>query len=196
MWLPIDPAPPVTSIVMMCGAPRSSPQPIARMAGKPSRRWTCPSGPPVTSLNTVYMSRNTFEPRVRGRPGEMSDILFIKTSSLGDVIHHMPALAEARRQRPDACLSWLVEEAFAPLARLHPAVDAVIPVASRRWRRELHRLATWRELGQFVQALRAASYDEIIDAQGLARTAVMARLARGRRHGYDALSVREPIAAR
>jgi lipopolysaccharide heptosyltransferase I len=126
----------------------------------------------------------------------MSDILFIKTSSLGDVIHHMPALSEARRQRPDARFSWLVEEAFAPLARLHPAVDAVIPVASRRWRRELHRLSTWREFGQFVRALRARSYDEIIDVQGLARTAVMARLARGRRHGYDALSVREPIAAR
>ena len=64
----------------------------------------------------------------------MSDILFIKTSSLGDVIHHMPALTEARRRRPEARFSWLVEEAFAPLVRLHPAVDDVIPVAARRWR--------------------------------------------------------------
>ena len=64
----------------------------------------------------------------------MSDILFIKTSSLGDVIHHMPAVTDARRHRPDARFTWVVEEAFAPLARLHPAVDEVIPVASRRWR--------------------------------------------------------------
>ena len=64
----------------------------------------------------------------------MSDILFIKTSSLGDVIHHMPAVTDARRDRPNARIGWVVEEAFAPLVRLHGAVDSVIPVASRRWR--------------------------------------------------------------
>ena len=58
----------------------------------------------------------------------MSDVLFIKTSSLGDVIHHLPALTEARRRRPDARFAWVVEEAFAPLVRLHPAVAEVIPV--------------------------------------------------------------------
>jgi heptosyltransferase-1 len=126
----------------------------------------------------------------------MSDVLFIKTSSLGDVIHHMPAMTEVRRNRPDARLSWVVEEAFAPLVRLHAAVDVVIPVDSRAWRRGLHRPATWRELKDFVVALRAQSYDEIVDTQGLARTAVIAKLARGRRHGYDARSVREPPASR
>src|SRR5260370_40386250 len=126
----------------------------------------------------------------------MSDVLFIKTSSLGDVIHHMPAVTEVRRNRPNARISWVVEEAFAPLVRLHAAVDTVIPVDSRAWRRGRHRRATWRELRDFVVALRAQSYDEIVDTQGLVRTAVMARLARGRRHGYDAQSVREPPASR
>ena len=59
----------------------------------------------------------------------MSDILFIKTSSLGDVIHHMPAVSDARRNRPQARIGWVVEEAFAPLVALHRAVDSVIPVA-------------------------------------------------------------------
>jgi heptosyltransferase-1 len=126
----------------------------------------------------------------------MSDVLFIKTSSLGDVIHHMPAMTEVRRNHPDARISWVVEEAFAPLVRLHAAVDAVIPVNSRGWRRGLHRPATWRDLKDFVVALRAQSYDQIVDTQGLVRTAVMAKLARGRRHGYDAQSVREPPASR
>jgi len=126
----------------------------------------------------------------------MSDVLFIKTSSLGDVIHHMPAVTEVRRNRPQARISWLVEEAFAPLVRLHAAVDVVIPVASRRWRWQPHRLASWRELKDFVVGLRAQPYDEIVDSQGLVRTAVMAKLARGRRHGYDAQSVREPPASR
>src|SRR4051794_41851192 len=74
----------------------------------------------------------------------MSDILFIKTSSLGDVIHHMPALTEARRHRPAARFAWVVEEAFAPLVRLHPAVSEVIAVATRRWRKKALGLSTWR----------------------------------------------------
>ena len=126
----------------------------------------------------------------------MANVLFIKTSSLGDVIHHMPALAEARRRRPDARFAWVVEEAFAPLVRLHRAVDEVVPVASRRWRHALLRGATWREVRAFTHAVRARVYDDVIDTQGLLRTAVISRLARGRRHGYDSASIREPLAAR
>jgi heptosyltransferase-1 len=125
----------------------------------------------------------------------MSDILFIKTSSLGDVVHHMPAVVDARRERPDARITWLIEENFAPLARLHPAVDEVIPVASRRWRRALHRAETWGEIRAFVRCLRARNYDAVVDTQGLVRTAVLARFARGCRHGYDRASVREPLAS-
>src|SRR5437016_13414573 len=105
----------------------------------------------------------------------MSDILFIKTSSLGDVIHHLPALTEARRRLPAARFTWLVEEAFAPLVRLHPAVSDVFPVASRRWRRGLYRPATWRDIAAKSRAIRAHCYDEIVDTQGLFRTAVMDR---------------------
>jgi heptosyltransferase-1 len=126
----------------------------------------------------------------------MADILFIKTSSLGDVIHHMPALVEARRRLPGARFAWVVEEAFAPLVRLHPAVDEVIPVASRRWRHALLRAATWREVRDFRRLVRSHAYDAVIDTQGLLRTAVIARLARGHRHGYDSASIREPLAAR
>ena len=56
----------------------------------------------------------------------VATVLFIKTSSLGDVIHHMPAVTEARRKRPDARISWVVEQAFAPLVRLHGSVDALL----------------------------------------------------------------------
>jgi len=125
----------------------------------------------------------------------MTDILFIKTSSLGDVIHNMPAVTEARRVRPDARLSWLVEEAFAPLVRLHPAVEEVIPVAWRRWRRSLYSPATLAEISGNLSAIRARKYDEIIDSQGLMRSGVIARLAHGRRHGYDRDSIREPVAS-
>ncbi|MBX6329354.1 MAG: lipopolysaccharide heptosyltransferase I [Pseudolabrys sp.] len=126
----------------------------------------------------------------------MIDILFIKTSSLGDVVHHMPAVTEAHKALPEARLTWLVEEAFAPLVRLHPAVADVIPVAWRRWRRSLWAPATLGEIARSLRRMRARRYDAIVDSQGLLRSAALARLARGVRHGYDAASIREPPAAR
>ncbi len=125
----------------------------------------------------------------------MADILFIKTSSLGDVIHHMPAVTEARQARPDATFTWLVEEAFAPLVALHPAVAEVIPVAWRRWRKSLYAPATLAEIAGSLRAIRGHRYAEIVDSQGLLRSAAIARLAHGRRHGYDVASIREPLAA-
>jgi heptosyltransferase-1 len=79
----------------------------------------------------------------------MSDVLFVKTSSLGDVIHHMPALTEARRRHSGHRFVWVVEESFAPLVRLHPGIDEVIPVASRRWRRSLPGPSMWSEVATF-----------------------------------------------
>ena len=125
----------------------------------------------------------------------MADILFIKTSSLGDVIHHMPALTDARKARADATFTWLVEEAFVPLVRLHPAAGEVLPVAWRRWRKSLYAPATIAEIVSSLRGIRAKAYDEIIDSQGLLRSAVMAKMTRGRRHGYDASSIREPVAS-
>src|SRR6185295_5431869 len=122
----------------------------------------------------------------------MPEVLFIKTSSLGDVIHHMPALTDAHARRPDARFAWVVEEAFAPLARLHPAVGEVIPLAVRNWRKVLWQAATWQEILSFLRVLRARAYDQIIDTQGLFfKSALIARAARGRRHGYDPNSIRE-----
>lgn len=125
----------------------------------------------------------------------MSDILFIKTSSLGDVVHHMPAVSDARRHLPQARIGWVVEEAFAPLVRLHRAVDNVIPVASRRWRKMPFAPQTWREAGAFARAMRAQPHETVIDAQGLLRSALVTSFARGRKHGYDRASVRERAAA-
>ncbi|MEO6381337.1 MAG: lipopolysaccharide heptosyltransferase I [Nitrobacter sp.] len=126
----------------------------------------------------------------------MTDILIIKTSSLGDVVHQMPAIVDASRACPELRLTWVVEEAFAPLARLHPSVADVIVVATRRWRSQFTVGATWREIAGFRTRLRERAFDRVIDTQGLIRSAIMARVARGERHGYDSRSIREPLAAR
>jgi heptosyltransferase-1 len=125
----------------------------------------------------------------------MPSLLIVKTSSLGDVIHMMPAVSDVRRARPDAHISWLVDEAYVPLAELHGGVDEVIPVAWRRWRRNLTSSATWSEMRTFSARLRRRRYDAVIDAQGLIHSGSMARLALGERHGFDSHSIREPLAA-
>jgi heptosyltransferase-1 len=126
----------------------------------------------------------------------MAEILFIKTSSLGDVIHHMPALTEARKHRPDAQFTWAVEEAYAPLLRMHEAAPGVVAVGARRWRRAFISPGTWDEAKSFAEKLRMRRYDAIIDTQGLLKSAVIARIANGQRHGYDKNSIREPAASR
>lgn len=125
----------------------------------------------------------------------MPSILFVKTSSLGDVVHNGPAVSDLRRALPGTAIDWVVEESFVEVARLHGAVRRVIPVAVRRWRRRLYDPATWRELSAFRVALCAEHYDCVIDTQGLVKSALIAASARGVKHGFDAASAREPLAA-
>jgi heptosyltransferase-1 len=121
-------------------------------------------------------------------------ILFIKTSSLGDVVHHCPAVTDVARCVPGAQVDWVVEDAFADVAALHAGVRRVIPVSIRRWRGALFHSHTWSEFFAFREQLRAERYDAVIDSQGLVKSAVVAALARGRRHGFDRASAREPFA--
>jgi heptosyltransferase-1 len=125
----------------------------------------------------------------------LTRVLLIKTSSLGDVIHCLPAVSDMSRMAPDLTLDWVIEEQLAEVARLHPAVDRAIPVRLRAWRRHLLEGDTWREFGAFRYAIRQKRYDRIIDAQGLIRSAMLARLAAGPHCGYDRSSVREPPAS-
>jgi heptosyltransferase-1 len=125
----------------------------------------------------------------------MPRLLLIKTSSLGDIIHNLPAIADMRAHFPGMEIDWVVEESFADIPRLHPAVNSVIPVAIRRWRRTLFSKKTWQEMIACKRKLRAKSYDLVLDTQGLLKSAVIGSFAHGARHGQDKSAVREPIAA-
>jgi heptosyltransferase-1 len=125
----------------------------------------------------------------------MPHILLVKTSSLGDVIHNLPVVADICAHVPDARIDWVVEEEFADVPALHPRVERVIPVATRRWRRTLMSPATWREFADVRRRLREYPYDVVLDTQGLLKSAVLAGLARGPVHGQDRESARERFAA-
>ncbi|MBY0271438.1 MAG: lipopolysaccharide heptosyltransferase I [Burkholderiales bacterium] len=123
----------------------------------------------------------------------MPRILLIKTSSLGDVVHNLPVVADIVAALPDVTIDWVVEEAFAGIPRLHPRVSRVLPVAVRRWRRALWHPAVWGEIRAFFGHLRDQSYDAVIDSQGLLKSAWIAGVARGVSHGLDRASSREPL---
>jgi heptosyltransferase-1 len=115
------------------------------------------------------------------------NILIVRVSSLGDVVHNMPMLADLRRHVPGAQIDWVVEESYASLVRLNGAVRNVIPFALRRWRKSLGNPATRAEIRAFRNALRATAYDLVFDTQGLIKTGLVMRMARlapgGRRIG-------------
>ena len=118
--------------------------------------------------------------------------LLIKMSSMGDVVHALPAVTDAARH--GVTFDWVVEEAFADIPPLHPAVREVIPIAWRRWRSSLR--SSRRELSGFWELLRQRRYDLILDSQGLVKSGVVAALARGRsRFGFSYASAREAAAA-
>lgn len=123
-------------------------------------------------------------------------VLIVKTSSMGDVIHTFPALEDARRARPGIAFDWCVEEAFAGIVALHPAVRTIREVAVRRWRAAPLSPETWREVREFRRSLRDGRYDLVLDAQGLLKSAAVARLAGVPVAGFDRASAREPMAAR
>lgn len=125
----------------------------------------------------------------------MPRILFIKTSSLGDVVHNCPAVTDVARCVAGAQIDWVVEAPFTEIAALHPAVRRVIPVAMRRWRRRLWNPQVWSEIASLRRQLAGERYDCIIDTQGLAKSALFSAMARGERHGMDRASAREPLAA-
>lgn len=123
-------------------------------------------------------------------------ILLIKTSSMGDVIHTLPALTDAKNAISTLQIDWVVEEGFQSIPAWHSAVNQIIPIALRRWRKNFFSLKTWREWRVFYRALRATEYDLVIDAQGLIKSASIGYLARSKNVvGLDAQSARERHAA-
>ena len=123
-------------------------------------------------------------------------VLIVKTSSMGDVLHTLPALTDAMRAIPGIRFDWVVEEGFAQIPAWHAAVEHVLPVAIRRWRKAWFSAPVKAERRAFRNALRAVKYDAVIDAQGLIKSAALVtRLARGDKHGMDWRSAREPLAS-
>ncbi|MBP6116261.1 MAG: lipopolysaccharide heptosyltransferase I [Neisseriaceae bacterium] len=127
----------------------------------------------------------------------MKKILLLKMSSMGDLIHCLPALTDLQ-QAPEwasAQVTWVAEESFIDIPPMHPMVKHVLPVALRRWKKRLGEPQTWREYQALKQQLRSQRWDAIVDCQGLLKSAWVARMAKQPVSGYDRHSIKEPVAS-
>ena len=124
----------------------------------------------------------------------MTRVLIVKTSSMGDVVHALPALSDVCRAHPGIQVDWLVEAPFAAIPTQHPGVRRVLPLAWRKWRERLWSAESRAAIAALRRELKRERYDLVIDLQGLLKSALWAVQARGPVAGYDRASIREPLA--
>jgi heptosyltransferase-1 len=126
-------------------------------------------------------------------------VLVIKTTSMGDVIHALPALTDAARAIPEISFDWVVEGSFAEIPSWHARVDRTIPVAIRRWRKNIWQTCRSPEWRNFKKSISSRDYDCVIDAQGLLKSAWLTRYVSAasskKVFGLDRHSAREPLAS-
>ena len=152
---------------------------------------------PLARIDDAHILRGFARP-LAARPLHagcgVTAVLVVRASSLGDIVHALSLVADVREHCPRTTIDWVAEEGLAALVALDPGVRRVVPVALRRWRSHLFSAAAWREMSHFRDDLRRDRYAAVLDLQEQVKGALIARLARGVRHGPDRASIREPIA--
>jgi heptosyltransferase I len=119
------------------------------------------------------------------------NILIVKLSAIGDVLHTLPSLMELRKLYPNAHITWVVEEAAADLIKNHPALDAVIISRRKSWMKNFNPRGirhSLKEIRSFIKELRQRPYDLVIDFHGLLKSSLVVLISGGKRKlGYDSL---------
>lgn len=120
-------------------------------------------------------------------------VLIVRTSSLGDLVHMLPAISDIAASVPGVTIDWVVEEAFSEIPGWHPAVNEVITVAHRRWRKSWLSRRSRTERAEVLERIRDKRYDLVLDMQALLKSIWLVRAASGVKHGLDWRSAREPL---
>ncbi|HEX5483177.1 MAG TPA: lipopolysaccharide heptosyltransferase I [Terriglobia bacterium] len=119
--------------------------------------------------------------------------LVIRLSSIGDIVHTLPAVAALGEAFPAAEISWAVEKRYACLVEENPYLKRTETLDTFGWRKRRNPVKTLREIAGSVRALRGERYDAVIDFQGLVKTGLIARMCRSpRRIGFAKWVHREP----
>lgn len=122
-------------------------------------------------------------------------ILLVRMSSMGDLVHTLPAIEDLSLARDDIELHWLCEQSFADIARLHPFVKQIHTLQWRQWRKKIVSPETLSQIGSLKKALSSQRFDFVLDSQGLIKSAAFAKFAHRPIYGLDKHSAREPLAS-
>ena len=123
-------------------------------------------------------------------------VLIIKMSSMGDVLHTLPAITDAKNNIPDISFDWIIEPGFAEIPSWHPAIEDVIPISFREWKKNFFAALKKQTISETIKNIRRKEYDLVIDAQGLLKSALVSKLARTKYiYGLNKFSAREPLAS-
>lgn len=123
----------------------------------------------------------------------MINILIIRLSSLGDIIHTYPMIADIKKNIPNSSISWLVDESFTDLVSLNLHIDRVISIPLRKYKRNKAKFIF--NIYHWYRQLSTTNYDYIIDSQGLFKSAILGKLFTGKYYGYTFNSAREGLAS-
>ena len=116
-------------------------------------------------------------------------------SSLGDVIHTLPAISDIKTAYPNAEITWLVEPSFAEVIQWHPGVNNIIQIPLRNLKKNKNKFCSYKKIFNAIHQVKSQYYDIIIDAQGLLKSAVIGSFAHGKKYGYCHKSAKEPISS-
>lgn len=122
-------------------------------------------------------------------------ILIIRTSSLGDLIHVLPAISDISQHVPNAVIDWIVEESFSEVPSWHPSIRRVLTIAHRRWRKSWFSPHVRQERRILASRLKSTKYDIVLDMQGLLKSVWLLKQTNGLHHGLDWCSAREPLSS-
>lgn len=126
----------------------------------------------------------------------LTSILVVRLSSVGDLVHTLPAVSALRRSFPEARIDWVVESRHGAFLRGNPDVDSLIEVDTLGWRKKLHSPSTWSDIRRAISRIRERRYDLVLDLQGTIKSSVSAFLARShRRVGFTTSHLKEKMAA-
>lgn len=118
-------------------------------------------------------------------------ILITKLASMGDLVHLLPALTDAKKADPNLTFDWVIDTNFAEVASWHTCIQNTFLTNHRKWRSSLFNKKTRSEFSSFLTKLKATSYDLVIDAQGNIKTALLSLFIKGKKAGFDASSIPE-----
>jgi heptosyltransferase I len=108
-------------------------------------------------------------------PGEPRSICILRLSSIGDVIHTLPVAHLLKERFPSARITWVAEKGMSALLNHHPAVDQLLLVDTKKWRKRIFSPVVWKELFSFFRYIRMQGFDLALDFQGAFKSAILAR---------------------